>query len=117
MTRGQKPLTYYLFDIGGVYIDTFLGYHAIVDKIGGVESAVRNACIRQGCLYGKYYVSHDRNFDVSKLVKKAYFNPILSKSIGMAKFGRETDFIKIYEDVDEFFRSREDFDYLTDNCY
>jgi len=109
--------TYHLFDIGGMYIDTFIGIKAIAKKTGIPEGAVSGAFKRQGCLYGKYYVSIDRNFNINEHLGKSCFNPILSKNLGESpKFGVQ-DTVKIYREIDEFFRNCEDLDYLTDNCY
>ena len=95
--------TFYLFDIGGILIDTFKGRQEIADKlkitIGTLDSSIK----RKSCLQRKYYVMTENKIDIKSLAKKGNHNPVLkarSKHLGFGisnNFNSDLDFLQDFE--------------------
>ena len=82
----RKGKTFYLFDIGGILIDTFNGRQEIADKLKISIYTLESAIKRKSCLQRKYYVLNENNLDIKSLAKKGNHNPILktrNKGLGL----------------------------------
>lgn len=93
--------TFYLFDIGGVLIDTFKGRQEIADKLKITIATLDSSIKRKSCLKSKYYVLTENKIDVKTLAKKGNHNPILKKTSKGMNYGISKNF-------------DEDFDFLQD---
>lgn len=84
--------TFFLFDIGGILIDTFKGRQELADKlkitIGTLESSIK----RKSCLQRKYYVMTENKIDIKSLSKKGNHNPILKTRNTKLGFGISNNF-------------------------
>ena len=95
--------TFYLFDIGGILIDTFKGRQELADKlkitIGTLESSIK----RKSCLQRKYYVMTENKIDIKALAKKGNHNPVLKtrdKHLGFGisnNFNSDLDFLQDFD--------------------
>ena len=88
----RKGKTFYLFDIGGVLINTFKGKKEIADKLK-ITINTLNSCIkRKSCLQQKYYVFTENKIDIKSLAKKGNHNPILKSRNSHLGFGISNNF-------------------------
>ena len=95
--------TFYLFDIGGVLIDTFKGRQEIANKLKITIPTLDSSIRRKSCLKGKYYVLTENKINIKALAKKGNHNPILKKTskgmnYGISKnFDEDLDFLQDFD--------------------
>ena len=83
--------TFYLFDIGGILIDTFKGRQELADKLKITIGTLDGSIKRKSCLQRKYYVMTENKIDIKDLAKKGTHNPVL-KSRSQFGFGISNNF-------------------------